>query len=140
MTYVSEIRDSTIQALLEKSQNRNYGKYLSKIFLNRVRGLQNQTISFDFPVTAIIGTNGGGKTTVIGSAAIIYKHIQPKKYFARGGNLDLDMGNWEIQYELIDRSKVPNDSIRRTANYKRLRWNRDPLERQVLDFGVSRTV
>ncbi|SHN23072.1 AAA domain-containing protein, putative AbiEii toxin, Type IV TA system [Cyclobacterium lianum] len=138
--YQSEIRDSTIQALIEKARNRNYGKYLCKVFLNRVRGLQNQTISFDFPVTAIIGTNGGGKTTIIGSSAIIYKHIQPKKYFARGGNFDLDMANWEIQYELIDRTKVQNDSIRRTANYRRLRWNRDPLERQVLDFGVSRTV
>ncbi|CAL1517837.1 AAA family ATPase [Chitinophaga sp. MM2321] len=138
--YQSEIRDSVIQALLEKAANRNYGNYLSKILLTRVRGLNNQNITFDFPVTAIIGTNGSGKTTIIGSAAIIYKDIQPKKYFARGGNLDLDMSNWEIQYELIDRSKVANDIIKRTANFKRLRWNRNPLDRKVLDFGVSRTV
>ena len=138
--FKSEIRDSIINGLIERTNKKNFGKYLSKMFLNKVRAIENQMISFDFPVTAIIGTNGGGKTTILGAAAIIYRIIQPKKYFARGGNLDIDMQNWQIRYEIIDREVNPQENIKRTANYKRLRWNRTPLHREVLDFGVSRTV
>lgn len=138
--FKSEIRDSVIDFLLEKASKRNFGKYLSKIFLNKVRGLENQVITFDFPVTAIISTNGGGKTTILGSAAIIYRSIQPKKFFARGGNFDNDMQNWQIQYEIIDKDINARDIVRRTANFRQFKWNRDPLSRHVLDFGVSRTV
>lgn len=138
--YKSEIRDSIIDNLLEKSAQRNFGKHISKIYLNKVRAFDKQDISFDFPVTAIISTNGGGKTTILGAAAIIYRMVQPKKYFARGGNLDNDMRNWQIQYDLIDKGINPRDSIKRTANFRNLKWNRDPLDRVVLDFGVSRTV
>ena len=83
--YKSDIRDTTITALLEKAGRRNYGQFLSKINIIKLRGIQNETISFDFPVTAVIATNGGGKTTILGAAAIAYKDISPKKYFARGG-------------------------------------------------------
>lgn len=59
--FKSEIRDSTINALIEKVANKNYGCYLSKLILKRVRGFTNEPVSFEFPVTAIIGPNGGGK-------------------------------------------------------------------------------
>lgn len=140
MNFKSEIRNSVIDTLIEKAAQKNFGKYLSKIYLNKVRAFDNQDISFDFPVTAIISTNGGGKTTILGAAAIIYRVIPPKKYFARGGNLDNDMRNWQVQYDLIDKNLNARDIIKRTANFKNLKWNRSPLEREVLDFGVSRTV
>ncbi|WP_368159633.1 AAA family ATPase, partial [Bacteroides cellulosilyticus] len=69
MEYQSEIRDSVINELFEKVSNKNYRKYLVKLTLNPIRGFQNETIKFDFPVTALIGPNGGGKTTVLGAAA-----------------------------------------------------------------------
>jgi signal recognition particle GTPase len=69
MAQKSEIRDSTINALLEKAASRNYGQYLPKMTIKKVRGFLDEPVSFDFPVTAIIGPNGGGKTTVLGAAA-----------------------------------------------------------------------
>jgi predicted ATPase len=136
----SEVRDGTVNALLEKARERSYGQYLAKIVLKRVRGFKDEPVSFDFPVTAIIGPNGGGKTTVLGAAAIVYKVVPPRTFFAKSGKYDAGMENWSIEYEVVDRSLSPKGHIQRTASFKSLKWNRDAMERQVLVFGVSRTV
>jgi len=138
--FKSEIRDSTINALLEKASGRKYGQYLAKVILKRIRGFSNEPVSFDFPVTALIGPNGGGKTTILGAAGCAYKDISPGLFFAKSGKYDESMQDWSIEYELIDRNITSKDSLRRTANFKNLRWKRYPIDREVLLFGVSRTV
>jgi predicted ATPase len=138
--FKSEIRDSTIDALLEKAANRNYGRYLLKLVLKHVRGFSGEPVVFDFPVTALIGPNGGGKTTVMGAAGCAYKSVAPKQFFAKSGKYDETMQDWGIEYELIDRDVNKKDAVRRTASFRNQRWNRDALERDVLVFGVSRTV
>lgn len=136
----SEIRDTTINSLLEKAANRNYGQYLPKMIMRRVRGFVDEPVAFDFPVTAIIGPNGGGKTTVLGSAACAYKAISPRRYFAKSGKYDETMQDWVIEYEIIDRKMSPKELVRRTANFRNARWNCDAVDRPVLVFDVSRTV
>lgn len=138
--FKSEVRDEVINALLEKAGKRNYGKYLPRIVLKHVRGFTNEPVSFDFPVTAIVGPNGGGKTTVLGAAGCAYKSVAPRRYFAKSGKYDESMQDWSIEYELIDRGINTKDSIRRTAGFKNFRRKRDPLDRDVLVFGVARTV
>lgn len=140
MSFKSEIRDSTINALLEKSAEKDYGQYLARILLKKVRGFTNEPVSFDFPVTALIGPNGGGKTTILGAAGCAYKSVAPKRFFAKSGKYDETMQDWSIEYEVIDKSVSKKDTVRRTASFKNRRWNRDALERNVLVFGVSRTV
>ena len=81
MEYQSEIRDSEINELFEKVENRNYKKYLLKLTLKPIRGFRNETIRFEFPVTALIGPNGGGKTTVLGAAACAYISEKPGRVF-----------------------------------------------------------
>ncbi len=140
MPFKSEVRDTTINALLEKSRERDYGQYLAKLTLKKVRGFIDEPISFDFPVTAIIGPNGGGKTTVLGAAGIIYRDIPPRAFFSKSGKYDSGMQDWSIEYEIIDREIAPRSSVQRTASFKSLKWNRDAMNRQTLLFGVSRTV
>ncbi|WP_179404086.1 ATP-dependent nuclease [Burkholderia guangdongensis] len=140
MTFKSEIRDSTINGLLEKAATRNYGQYLAKLVLKHVRGFNNEPVSFDFPVTALIGPNGGGKTTILGAAGCAYKAISPKRFFAKSGKYDESMQDWAIEYEIIDRDLNKKDAIRRTTSFRNQRWNRDAPNRRVLVFGVSRTV
>ena len=72
MTFQSEIRPSQINDLIEKVQNKNYGEYLLKISIEKARAFEGKSISFDFPVTAVVGANGGGQTTVLGAAACAY--------------------------------------------------------------------
>lgn len=139
-SFRSEIRDSTINDLFEKVAKRSYRKYLLKLNLAKVRGFADRTVSFDFPVTALIGPNGGGKTTVLGAAATAYSNIRPRQFFTKSGKFDSSMSNWRIEYELIDRDINKTDSFRRTAAFLSQKWSRDAVSREVVVFGVSRTV
>lgn len=135
-----EIRQSEIDALLEKVAQRKYGKYLARMTLVRVRSFEGQEISFDFPVTALVGPNGGGKTTVLGAAGLIYRSVQPRRFFAKSGRYDSSMQDWRVEYDLVDRDEQKAGSISRTASYLRAKWNRDAVSRSVLIFGVTRTL
>lgn len=142
--FQSEIRPSQINNLFEKVQNKNYGKYLFKISIEKARAFQDVSISFEFPVTAIIGINGGGKTTILGSAACAYKTVKPSLFFAKSGRFDSSMQDWKFEYELIDKRLKPRDTVRRTAKFVSSKWYRgwkkEEDERKVTVFGVSRTV
>ncbi|UIO40670.1 AAA family ATPase [Brevibacillus brevis] len=141
--YYSEIRDSEKKALLEKVRNKKYGQYLYSINLSNLRQFKNQKITFDFPVTALVAPNGGGKTTVLGAAALAYKEVKPGLFFSKSGKFDNSMANWKIEYELVDKkvSSIKSDSIRRSAAFKDLKWKRDKfLSRKVIVMGVARTV
>lgn len=140
MEYQSEIRDSQINQLFEKVDRKNYGKYLSKVRLNPIRGFEDETVTFDFPVTAIIGPNGGGKTSVLGAAGCAYIAVKPSRFFAKSGRFDDSMANWKIQYDLTDKSINVRDNISRTTKFTNFKWTREHNSRNVAVFGVSRTV
>ena len=139
-SFQSQIRDSTIKALLDKVSKRKYGKYLHKVRLLKLRGFEERTVTFDFPVTALVGPNGGGKTTILGAAATAYDIVKPRQFFAKSGKIDESMLNWKIEYDLIDRDVNKNDSIRRTASFSSQKWSRGAEKRDVAVFGVARTV
>src|SRR5512133_1279177 len=94
--YKSEIRPSDIQALEARAARAtsNYRKYLKRLILKRVRGFTEREVSFDFPVTALVGPNGGGKTTILGAAALAYKAVPPRRFFAKSGKYDASMKDW----------------------------------------------
>jgi AAA15 family ATPase/GTPase len=140
MSFQSEIRDSQVAQLLEKVQNRSYQKYLYRVNVEKARAFSNKSITFDFPVTALIGPNGGGKTTLLGAAACAYIGIKPSRFFAKSGRFDASMQNWKFEYEIIDRVLKPNDTLRRSAKFTNYKWSRDRLSREVAVFGVYRTV
>lgn len=83
----SEIRQSTINNLDNKVRKNDYGQYLKAIHINKLRGFKNEIINFDFPVTALIGPNGGGKTTVLGACALLYKSMAPRLFLLKARNL-----------------------------------------------------
>ena len=139
--YQSEIRDSAIRNLLAKVKRQDFGAYLRRIRLAKVRAFQGETVEFEFPVTALIGTNGGGKSTILGSAAIAHKAIRPALFFPKSSIGDESMKDWSIGYEIIDKSKNPTQALQRSARFRNSKWARDDLvERPVLYFGIIRTV
>lgn len=137
----SEIRDSVKVGLLDKVRRHDYGNYLLKVDINRIRGFSGETISFDFPVTALIGPNGSGKSSILGSAACAYKKIKPGAFFPKSVIGDDSMAGWRVEYEAIDKSLNSRQSVRRNSNFRSARWVRsDVLSRSVIFFGIERTV
>ncbi|HVC52489.1 MAG TPA: AAA family ATPase [Stellaceae bacterium] len=140
-TYQSEIRHSAIRDLIAKVRRNDYGAYLKKIRLNRARAFTDQIVDLEFPVTALIGTNGGGKSTVLGAAALAHKSIRPALFFPKSSIGDVSMSNWSIGYEMIDKRRSPTSPLQRNARFKNAKWARDDLlDRTVLYFGINRTV
>lgn len=137
----SEIRESTKLELLEKSRKRDYGKYLHKIDINRIRGFSNENVEFDFPVTALIGPNGSGKSSILGAAACAYKKIKPSTFFPKSSVGDESMSGWRVEYEATDKTISAKQIVKRTSNFRQAKWVRgDVLDREVLYFGIERTV
>lgn len=49
-------------------------KWLEWVQITNIRGFSGQRIRFDFPIVAIVGENGSGKSTVLQSAACSYRN------------------------------------------------------------------
>lgn len=139
---MSDIHKSDIDALRKRVQTQNYTKYLLEMRLGRVRALRDQRIRFNFPVTAVIGTNGGGKSTVLGAAAMAYKNVKPGDYFPKSNIGDKSMEDWKVEYEILDRGASKTTGVlMRTAKFGSSKWRReDFLDREVLQFPIKRTV
>lgn len=138
--YKSEIRKSQMKKLEDKADKLNYEKYLSKINIIKCRAFEDQVIKFDFPVTALIGPDGGGKTTILGACALLYDSVAPRQFFTRNKQLDEEMRDWSISYDAIDRTKSKTEIVKRTASFSKEKWYRKALKRDTLFFGVSRTL
>jgi predicted ATPase len=136
-----DIRSSDIEALEERVKKLSYNQYMPSLRLTNVRSFTKQTINFDFPVTAIIGTNGGGKSTILGAMALAYKSIKPGEFFPKSNIGDTSMSNWRVDYGLIDRKINKSASITRSARFVSAKWRRENLaERDVIVIPIQRTV
>lgn len=136
-----KLSPNDITELKEKVRLKRYGKFLSRIKLHFIRGFRDQDIEFKFPVTALIGTNGGGKSTILGAAALAYKEIKPGKFFPKASVGDDAMAEWRVEYEIVDKSVSQDGSITRSARFAQLKWRRNDLvDREVLYVPIQRTV
>lgn len=136
-----DIRDSDIVTLEEKVRNLKYNKYLRSLIMSNVRSFEHQEITFDFPVTAIIGTNGGGKSTILGAAALAYLSVKPGDFFPKSNIGDNSMANWRIDYKVIDREAKNNGELSTNARFTSAKWRRSKaLNRDVVVIPIQRTV
>jgi energy-coupling factor transporter ATP-binding protein EcfA2 len=138
--YRSEIRDSLVRELLEKVRKQNYATYLNSLRLERIRSFHGSQITFDFPVTALVGPNGGGKSTILNCSACIYSK-DPQNIFRKSRVGDSDMDNWLIEFDVIDKNLNPKGSVRGSLAFNKNQWeNSNSIKRPIKIFGVSRTV
>lgn len=137
----SEIRESTKAQLIDKVRRHNYGKYLYKANISKIRGFASENIVFEFPVTALIGPNGSGKSSVLGVAGCAYKPIRPGMFFPKSTVGDESMSGWRVEYELVDKKLNQQQLVKRTSNFRQAKWVRgDVVDREVFFFGIERTV
>lgn len=51
-------------------------KRLEWLSIDRIRGWSDQRITFDFPIIAVVGENGSGKSTILQAAACVYQNSE----------------------------------------------------------------
>jgi predicted ATPase len=138
----SEIRHSDIRTLLDKVKRQNYEKYLVSLRIEKLRMFSGVTITFQFPVSALIGPNGGGKTTVLGACGCIYSPLVQQKIFLMSRFGDEGPTPWRIEYEIVDKNKNPNGTIRGILAFEEGRtWkNSETLSRNASFLGLMRTL
>jgi len=139
--YKGEIRDSTIRGLFEKVRKRDYGRYLLSVRLEKLRLFKGVQINFDFPVTALVGPNGGGKSTILGAIASGYISMNPSSFFPKSFVGDSNMIDWLIEYEAVDKQVNPQGTIKTVSQFREKEWFRDTfLRRNVKYFSINRTI
>lgn len=137
----SEIRDSTIRTLLDKVRRQNYDRFLLSIRLQKMRMFSGASITFDFPVVALIGPNGGGKTTILGTCGCIYSNSIQNKVFQKSSLGDEGMNDWSFEYELIDKAKNARGTVRGNMKYSEGEWkNSEKLTRDISYLSLMRTL
>jgi predicted ATPase len=116
-------------------------KRLEWIKISGIRGWEGQRIDFEFPLMAISGENGSGKSTIIQSAASVYTIAdKAKQYFASDFFPDTTweiIKNASIEYLVRNGEKHIANSVRKPTD----RWRGNPSrpERPVEYIDLSRT-
>jgi predicted ATPase len=140
-TVKSEIRDSVIRELLDKVRKKNYANYLLSIRLEKIRFFSGAQVDFHFPVTALVGPNGGGKSTILGAAACAYSSFNRDAFFTKSAVGDKSMDDWHIEHELIDRRRNAHGTIRQNILFQNNVWSGSvATDRVIRFFGLNRTV
>lgn len=136
-----KLSPNEIKQEIDRVRAHNYQQFVKKVRLRNVRGFQDEVIEFNYPVTALIGTNGGGKSTILGAAALAYKNTRPRQFFPKAFVGDESMSDWSIEFELIDKFLNSDRAVTRTARFSQAKWRRDDFpERHVQNIEIQRTV
>ncbi|PKN86608.1 MAG: AAA family ATPase [Deltaproteobacteria bacterium HGW-Deltaproteobacteria-1] len=133
---------SEMRRLENKWNTRGIGsawpKFLDYIDINGLRGWHGQRIEFPFPIVAIVGENGSGKSTILQAASSIYKSPNVNR-FASDYFPDTTwdkITNIIINYSYREGQKSQTKSIRKPTD--RWRGNPDRPTRYVDYIDLSR--
>jgi len=117
--------------------------YLRTLSISGLRGWSGQEIRFEFPVVAVAGENGCGKSTVLKAAAACYVHPSDRTLSFFPGKLFPDTA-WEqtsgvtLAYRIRQGQQEREYHIQKHT--QRWRYQKDRPRRQVIFQDVSRTL
>lgn len=129
-----------IKRLFEKwDANTGWPKRLEWLSIKGVRGWAGERIDFNFPLVAIVGENGSGKSTILQAAAAVYRSPGSSDRFASDFCPDTA---WDSQSGVEIRYSVREGELSRTGSVRKPtgRWRGNPerRERQVIYTDLSR--
>ncbi|XJC79889.1 ATP-dependent endonuclease (plasmid) [Delftia tsuruhatensis] len=102
--------------------NIGWPKRLEWLEISGIHGWAGQRVDFLFPIVAIVGENGAGKSTVIQSAASIYaqpdnrKQLYPSLFFPDTPWEAITQGS--IRYSVREGDRSRTDSLRKLARWR----------------------
>jgi AAA domain len=118
----------------------SWPKRLEWLEISGIRGWTGQRVDFAFPIVALVGENGSGKSTVLQSAASAYRG--PKGGKTRFASYFFPDTPWEkitnssIRWSVREGATVSSGSVRKETT--RWRGNPERRERNVEYIDLSR--
>jgi predicted ATPase len=129
-----------ITKIRDQFQGGLWPQFIERIDVNGLRGWHGQSVQFKFPVVAIVGENGSGKSTILKVAATAY---DPQENFYYPSSFFLDT-HWdklegiELGYQIKIGDETTNFKIRKPT--KRWSFPEKRFKRKVYWFDVARTL
>jgi predicted ATPase len=116
--------------------NNGWPKRLESITIKGLRGWSGQRIHFNFPIVAIVGENGSGKSTILQAAASVYRsNVKDRVLFASDFFPDTAWDKQEdvsVGFSFREGTETKPGSVRKPTN----RWRGNP-ERPVREVVYS---
>lgn len=135
------MESSEIQRIRDQYIGGLWPQFLEQVEISGLRGWNGQAIQFRFPVTAIVGENGTGKSTVLKVAASAYDPKQATGYYPSDFFLST---HWDevSGVSLAYRIRLGNDIRTFTINKPSKRWSypETRYRRKIFWFDVARTL
>jgi predicted ATPase len=110
-------------------QNTGWAKKLEWLEIDGIRGWEGQRIPFNFPIVAIVGENGSGKSTILQCAASAYQAPEDaedgKGWYASDffpKTIWEDIRKGEIRFSVREGSSSKTPSVRKPGD----RWRGNP--------------
>jgi predicted ATPase len=117
-------------------------KFLESVAIDGLRGWRGQSIRFGFPVTAIVGENGTGKSTFLKATACAYENETEKRtYYPSSFFIDTywdSITGVTLSYTTRQGNQVNSFSIKKPT--KRWGFPEKRFKRHVFIFDISRTL
>jgi predicted ATPase len=80
---MSDVKQILLSKFHGTSLYSNFGAVIKSMTINGFRGISDLKLDFEYPITAISGTNGSGKSTIGQLAVCAYKQPQTDKKYRR---------------------------------------------------------
>lgn len=131
-----------VQKIASQFSSGMWPQFLDRVELKGIRGWSGQSVNFRFPVVAVVGENGSGKSTILKSAACAYI---PKKntegYYPSNFFLSTHwdrVESVELGYQIRLGAESHSFTLRKPT--KRWSFPEKRHQRDVFWFDVSRTL
>jgi predicted ATPase len=139
---------SEINEMRKQFQNGNWKKFVNAVTISKLRGWDNQSVEFHFPVCAIVGENGSGKTTILRAIACAYENMleKTKSYYPSKLFLNTKWDGSSVQQgALISYVVKEGDKTITDSKWKKTQdWGYSPKgnrqKRAVVFLDISRTL
>lgn len=130
-----------IQRIRDQFQGGQWPQFLDRVDIKGLRGWQGQSVQFKFPVTAIVGENGAGKSTVLKVAASAYDRTDETGYYPSDFFLDTHWDTLsEIELGYLVKIGDNNASFKIKKPTKRWSFPSKRYGRRIYWFDVARTL
>ncbi|WP_322063618.1 ATP-binding protein, partial [Burkholderia cenocepacia] len=130
-----------ITRIRDQFQGGQWPQFLERVDIAGLRGWQGQVVQFKFPVVAIVGENGAGKSTVLKVAAAAYDKTKDGGYFPSDFFLDTHwdtLSAIDLGYQIKTGDITQNFKIRKPS--KRWSFPEKRHIRRIYWFDVARTL